>query len=95
MLTKINKDNMEPIVGAITGLPNAAQNPMTTQLPMPSNMQGGRQQSFMPQNQQQVGQQMFGGVQARQGAMPNPPLFQMDPNYNGEPGVQQEDFEQF
>jgi len=27
--------------------------------------------------------------------MPNPPLYKLDPMYNGKPGVQKEDFEQF
>jgi len=37
-----------------------------TDLGMPANMQGGRAQNFIPEIQQQVGQQMFGGQQLPQ-----------------------------
>ena len=71
-------------IDPMTGMPMA--NP---QQQMPANMQGGRPQNFITQPQQQVGQSVFGGQ-----SLPTP-LYKMDPNYNGEPGVQKEDFEQF
>ena len=52
-------------------------------------MQGGRPQNFISQSQQKVGQDIFGGQ-----SLPTP-IYKMDPNFNGEAGVQQEDFEQF
>tara|TARA_B110000858_G_scaffold36220_1_gene40624 strand:+ start:74 stop:328 length:255 start_codon:yes stop_codon:yes gene_type:complete len=84
MLTKIKVDNMTQQIDPMTGMPMA--NP---QQQMPANIQGGRPQNFITQPQQQVGQSVFGGQ-----SLPTP-LYKMDPNYNGEPGVQQEDFEQF
>jgi len=57
--------------------------------PIPANMQGGRSQNFISQAQQVTGQQIFGGQ-----SLPTP-MYKMDPSYNGEPGVQKEDFEQF
>jgi len=89
MLTKIKVDNMTQQIDPTTGMPmaNPQQQP---QQQMPANMQGGRPQNFITQPQQQVGQQVFGGQ-----LLPNPSVYQMDPDYNGEPGVQQEDFEQF
>ena len=74
---------MEQQIDPMTGMPIA--NPQQ----VPANMQGGRPQNFITQPQQQVGQSVFGGQ-----SLPTP-LYKMDPNYNGEPGVQQEDFEQF
>jgi len=56
---------------------------------MPSNMRSGRPQNFITQAQQAVGQQIFGDQ-----SLPTP-MYKLDPNYNGEPGVQEEDFEQF
>ena len=44
------------------------------------------------------GEDMYGSEQQRAMSMPtvaNPPLLEMDAMYNGEAGVQQEDFEQF
>jgi hypothetical protein len=84
MLTKIKADNMEQQIDPMTGMPIA--NP---QQQVPANMQGGRPQNFITQPQQKVGQSVFGGQ-----SLPTP-LYKMDPNFNGEAGVQQEDFEQF
>jgi hypothetical protein len=87
MLTKIKTDNMTQQIDPMTGMPMA--NPQQQPQQVPANMQGGRSQNFITQPQQQVGQSVFGGQ-----SLPTP-LYKMDPNYNGEPGVQQEDFEQF
>ncbi len=84
MLTKIKIDNMEQQIDPMTGMPTASP-----QQQVPANMQGGRPQNFITQSQQQVGQNIFGGQ-----SLPTP-IYKMDPNYNGEPGVQKEDFEQF
>ena len=70
-------------IDPMTGMPMA--NPQQ----VPANMQGGRPQNFITQPQQQVGQSVFGGQ-----SLPTP-LYKMDQNFNGEAGVQQEDFEQF
>jgi len=78
---------MQPQVDQMTGMPMA--DPQQQLQPMPANMQGGRPQNFISQSQQAMGQQVFGGQ-----SLPTP-MYKMDPNYNGEPGVQQEDFEQF
>ena len=75
-------------IDPMTGMPIA--NPQQQPQQVPANMQGGRSQNFITQPQQQIGQQVFGGQ-----SLPNRSIYQMDPNYNGEPGVQQEDFEQF
>lgn len=66
-------------------------NPITDpqQQQMPANMQGGRTQNFISPSQQKMGQQIFGDQ-----SLPTP-MYKMDPNYNGESGVQKEDFEQF
>ena len=48
--------------------------------------------------QNQMGQQVFGGQSLSRDYGVNAsqaPLYKMNPNYNGKPGVQQEDFEQF
>ena len=37
----------------------------------------------------------YGSPMLRQQSLANPPLFKLDPMYNGKPGVQKEDFEQF
>ena len=75
---------MQQQVDPMTGVPIA--NP---QQQVPANMQGGRPQNFISQSQQKVGQDIFGGQ-----SLPTP-IYKMDPNFNGEAGVQQEDFEQF
>ncbi len=75
---------MEQQIDPMTGMPTASP-----QQQVPANMQGGRPQNFITQSQQQVGQNIFGGQ-----SLPTP-IYKMDPNYNGEPGVQKEDFEQF
>jgi len=54
--------------GSTAGMPPPPPPPQSptldpTDLGMPANMQGGRAQNFMPENQQQVGQQVFGGQQ--------------------------------
>jgi len=87
MLTKIKADNMEQQIDPMTGMPIA--NPQQQPQQVPANMQGGRPQNFITQPQQQVGQSVFGGQ-----SLPTP-LYRMDAGYNGEPGVQKEDFEQF
>ena len=74
-------------IDPMTGMPMA--NPQQQSQQVPANMQGGRPQNFITQPQQQIGQSVFGGQ-----SLPAP-LYKMDPDYNGEPGVQQEDFEQF
>jgi hypothetical protein len=84
MLTKIKIDNMEQQIDPMTGMPTASP-----QQQVPANMQGGRPQNFISQSQQKVGQDIFGGQ-----SLPTP-IYKMDPNFNGEAGVQQEDFEQF
>lgn len=38
---------------------------------------------------------IYGDTSQRQQSLANPPLFKLNPMYNGEPGVQKEDFEQF
>ena len=84
---------MEQQIDPMTGVPIA--NP---QQQVPVNTQGGRPQNFISQSQQQVGQNIFGGQSlSREYGVntPQAPLYKMDPNYNGEPGVQKEDFEQF
>jgi len=93
MLTKIKIDNMEQQIDPMTGMQKAKP-----QQQVPANMQGGRPQNFITQSQQQVGQEIFGGQSlSREYGVntPQAPLYKMDPNYNGEPGVQKEDFEQF
>ena len=84
---------MEQQIDPMTGMPTAS-----LQQQVPANMQGGRPQNFISQSQQQVGQDVFGGQSlSREYGVntPQAPLYKMDPNYNGEPGVQKEDFEQF
>jgi hypothetical protein len=75
---------MEQQIDPMTGMPTASP-----QQQVPANMQGGRPQNFISQSQQKVGQDIFGGQ-----SLPTP-IYKMDPNFNGEAGVQQEDFEQF
>jgi hypothetical protein len=87
MLTKIKADNMQQQIDPTTGVPIA--NPQQQPQQVPANMQGGRPQNFISQSQQKVGQDIFGGQ-----SLPTP-IYKMDPNFNGEAGVQQEDFEQF
>jgi hypothetical protein len=58
MLTKIKADNMQPQVDQMTGMPMA--DPQQQLQQMPANMQSGRPQNFIPQAQQQMGQQIFG-----------------------------------
>jgi|TARA_R110002167_G_scaffold5418_5_gene25359 hypothetical protein len=93
MLTKIKADNMQSQIDQMTGMPVASpqlqSQPQAQPEQLPANMQGGRPQNFISQNQQKVGKDIFGGQ-----SLPTP-LYKMNPNYNGEPGVQQEDFEQF
>ena len=78
---------MQQQVDPMTGVPIA--NPQQQPQQVPANMQGGRPQNFISQSQQKVGQDIFGGQ-----SLPTP-IYKMDPNHNGEPGVQKEDFEQF
>ena len=78
---------MQQQVDPMTGVPIA--NPQQQPQQAPANMQGGRPQNFISQSQQKVGQDIFGGQ-----SLPTP-IYKMDPNFNGEAGVQQEDFEQF
>ncbi len=78
---------MQQQVDPMTGVPIA--NPQQQPQQVPANMQGGRPQNFISQSQQKVGQDIFGGQ-----SLPTP-IYKMDPNFNGEAGVQQEDFEQF
>jgi|TARA_B110000971_G_C19621303_1_gene324903 hypothetical protein len=87
MLTKIKADNMQQQIDPMTGVPIA--DPQQQPQQVPANMQGGRPQNFISQPQQKVGQDIFGGQ-----SLPTP-IYKMDPNFNGEAGVQQEDFEQF
>ena len=87
MLTKIKADNMQQQIDPMTGMPIA--DPQQQPQQVPANMQGGRPQNFISQPQQKVGQDIFGGQ-----SLPTP-IYKMDPNFNGEAGVQQEDFEQF
>ena len=75
---------MEQQIDPMTGMPIASP-----QQQAPANTQGGRPQNFISQSQQKVGQDIFGGQ-----SLPTP-IYKMDPNFNGEAGVQQEDFEQF
>ena len=84
---------MEQQIDPMTGMQKAKP-----QQQVPANMQGGRPQNFITQSQQQVGQEIFEGQSlSREYGVntPQAPLYKMDPNYNGEPGVQKEDFEQF
>ena len=78
---------MQQQIDTMTGVPIA--NPQQQPQQVPANMQGGRPQNFISQSQQKVGQDIFGGQ-----SLPTP-IYKMDPNFNGEAGVQQEDFEQF
>ena len=78
---------MQQQIDLMTGVPIA--NPQQQPQQVPANMQGGRPQNFISQSQQKVGQDIFGGQ-----SLPTP-IYKMDPNFNGEAGVQQEDFEQF
>ena len=78
---------MQQQVDPMTGVPIA--NPQQQPQQVPANMQGGRPQNFISQSQQKVGQDIFGGQ-----SLPTP-IYKMDSNFNGEAGVQQEDFEQF
>ena len=71
---------------------------MEQQIDPMTGMQKAKPQNFITQSQQQVGQNIFGGQSlSREYGVntPQAPLYKMDPNYNGEPGVQKEDFEQF
>jgi len=63
------------------GLPAAEDRQSTTQA------MGGN--NFITQRQKQMGQNIYGGQ-----SLPTP-MYKLDPNYNGEPGVQKEDFKQF
>ena len=78
---------MQQQIDPMTGVPIA--DPQQQPQQVPANMQGGRPQNFISQSQQKVGQDIFGGQ-----SLPTP-IYKMDPNFNGEAGVQQEDFEQF
>lgn len=78
---------MQQQIDPMTGVPIA--DPQQQPQQVPANMQGGRPQNFISQPQQKVGQDIFGGQ-----SLPTP-IYKMDPNFNGEAGVQQEDFEQF
>ena len=78
---------MQQQIDPMTGVPIA--NPQQQPQQVPANMQGKRPQNFISQSQQKVGQDIFGGQ-----SLPTP-IYKMDPNFNGEAGVQQEDFEQF
>jgi|TARA_R110000851_G_scaffold55559_2_gene130283 hypothetical protein len=81
---------MQTKIDPTTGMPIAMpeqQNQQAQQVP--ANMQGGLPQNFISQNQQKVAKEIFGGQ-----SLPTP-LYKLDPNYNGKPGVQKEDFEQF
>ena len=80
---------MQSQIDQMTGMPVASPQLQSQPEQVPANMQGGRPQNFISQNQQKVGKDIFGGQ-----SLPTP-LYKMDPSYNGEPGVQQEDFEQF
>ena len=44
---------------------------------------------------QEKAKMTYGDPMQRQQSLVNPPLFKLDPMYNGKPGVQKEDFEQF
>jgi hypothetical protein len=44
---------------------------------------------------QEKAKMAYGDPMQRQQSLANPPLFKLDPMYNGKPGVQKEDFEQF
>ena len=74
---------------------------MEQQIDPMTGMQKAKPQNFITQSQQQVGQNIFGGQSlSREYGVNTPqalqaPLYKMDPNYNGKPGVQKEDFEQF
>ena len=70
------------------------QEQLTFKPPVPMNERGGSKPVFSPYNDA-VGQNIFGTPEQRQKTMPNPPLYKLDPMYNGKPGVQKEDFEQF
>ncbi len=78
---------MQQQIDPMTGVPIA--NPQQQPQQVPANMQGGRPQNFISQSQQKVGQDIFGGQ-----SLPYTYL-QDGSNFNGEAGVQQEDFEQF
>ena len=78
---------MQQQIDPMTGMPTA--DPQQQPQQVPANMQGGRPQNFISQPQQKVGQDIFGGQ-----SLPTP-IYKMDPNHNGESGVQKEDFEQF
>jgi len=96
MLTKIKADNMEQQIDPMTGMPMAApQQQYTMNTPIPSNEMGTANPVF---NQEAMGnaKNMFGDPAQRQASLgSNAPLFKIDPDYNGEPGIQKEDFEQF
>ena len=62
--------------------------PMTG-MPIADPQQQAPANNFITQPQQKVGQDIFGGQ-----SLPTP-IYKMDSNFNGEAGVQQEDFEQF
>ena len=71
---------------------------MEQQIDPMTGMQKAKPQNFITQSQQQVGQNIFGGQSLSREYGVNTtqaPLYKMDPNYNGKPGVQKEDFEQF
>jgi len=71
------------------------QQPAMTNVPQQlSNTMCGSKPLF-GENTQAIAQKIYGSVEDRQDSVNAPPLFKMDANYNGIPGVQPEDFKQF
>ena len=81
-------------VGLVDPLTGAPTQQMTNVPPQQANTLGNAQPVFN-QGVQQAAQGIYGGIDQRQNSVGATPLFKLDPMYNGKPGVQKEDFEQF
>ena len=90
-------DNVDPMTGMQMPMQpqQQMQQPAMTNVPQQlSNTMGGSKPLF-GENTQAIAQKIYGSVEDRQDSVNAPPLFKMDANYNGIPGVQPEDFKQF
>ncbi len=71
------------------------QEPQYTLTPPKAGNQLGMAKPLFNDNVQASANSIFGNETQRQTSLANPPFYQLDPMYNGEPGVQKEDFKQF
>ena len=75
-------EQVDPLTG-MSVVAQPAQPAQTINTPIPSNLQGGRQQGFITPQQQQVGKELFGNPQEYLGD--KAPLFQTEYNkYNNQ-----------